>query len=64
MAGIADMTEIEAAAVPTAGIADVTVTETAAVLAAGNAGMTVMTAVGVTGVMAEVSGVRIKIPIY
>ncbi len=64
MAGIADMTEIEAAAVLTDGIADVTVTETAAVLAAEIAGMAVMTVVGVTGVMAEVSGVRIKIPIY
>ena len=60
MAGIADMTEIKAAAVLTDGIADVTVTETAAVLAAEIAGMAVMTVVGVTGVMAEASGVRIK----
>ncbi|WP_367569485.1 hypothetical protein [Lacrimispora sp.] len=64
MAGIADMTEIEGAAVLTAGIADATVIETAAVLAAGIAGMAVMTAVGVIGVMAGVSGVRIKIPIH
>ncbi|MFT4106588.1 MAG: hypothetical protein QM657_12575 [Lacrimispora sp.] len=60
MDGIADMTATEAAAVQMDGTADVTVIKTAAVLADGTAGMAVMTAVGVTGVMAGVSGVRIK----